>query len=361
MICRSSSCQICSCEVDEVPSIWQQESHHDKIKLEIEEKFSKWTEKFNFNSEQWLLDDDVDPPEGSFVNLLKNPEGFTGYKGTHIWKAIFSENCFADKLINLCTEDLTFYRIFSGWLSNTNMQIGMNFHDLKTNRTFINVPFIITRLLNNKERIDNLFFLYSLMVKAVHKAKDVLLNYDYHSGNNREDANAINLLNELYDGNYVDKLNDLFNETNDDFENFMHSKKTVQLITRFRNISSIIDCVTCSKCRMHSKLEVFGMATMLKIMFANSDQLKEKIRRNELVSFVNLFAKLSKTVSNIFLIYNNIKHGKQHKKIKIGLYIITFIVSFLMMNFVALSKKSKKENIQNNTPKEKPNLKKKRE
>ena len=70
----------------------------------------------------------------------------------------------------------------------------------------------------------------------------------------------------------------------------MHSQKISNLIIRFRNISSLIDCVSCSKCRMHAKLEIFGIATMFKIMFANNNELKEIVKRNELVSFLNLFA-----------------------------------------------------------------------
>lgn len=340
MICRSSFCQICSCEVEEVPSLWRQNSNsQEHIKLGIEEQFAKWTNKFNFSSEQWLLDDDVEPSDGSFVNLLKNPEGYTGYQGPHIWSAIFRENCFSDKLTSLCTEDKTFYRIFSGWLSNTNMQIGMNFHDKKTNQTSLNVNFLVSRLLNNKERIDNLFFLYSLMLKAVHKAKNMLLNYDYHSGNNKEDANTILLLYNVFEKENIEFLNNAFNETTLDFENFMNSKKTKELITRFRNISSIIDCVTCSKCRMHAKLEVFGMSTMLKIMFANQDELKEKVRRNELVSFINLFAKLSKTVSNIYMIDRNIKLGKRRWHFKIVMFYCILVLVFLVINFVTLKRK----------------------
>lgn len=65
------------------------------------------------SSKQWLLEEDIDPKEGTFVNLLKNPEGYTGYRGPHIWDAIFRENCFSDRFMNLCKEDKTFINLFA--------------------------------------------------------------------------------------------------------------------------------------------------------------------------------------------------------------------------------------------------------
>ncbi len=70
--------------------------------------------------------------EGVYVNLLKNPERFTGYSGEsaeRIWRAIYEENCFAflkdetlfkDSLSgnhkDVCIEKQSFYRLISGKL-----------------------------------------------------------------------------------------------------------------------------------------------------------------------------------------------------------------------------------------------------
>ena len=345
-ICRSASCYICSCENNEIPDIWRQPEHGgDPINSKIDDPFLKWTDKFTLSSKQWLLEKDIDSKEGTFVNLLKNPEGYTGYRGPHIWDAIFRENCFSDRFMNLCKEDKTFYRIFSGWLSNTNMQIGINFHNKETNKTYLNVSMITSRLLNSKERVDNLFFLYSLMIKAFKKAEPLLIEYDYHSGNKEEDEKTLALLNELFnsEGEEINYLSEAFNETTADFEYFMHSNKINELVSRFRNISSIIDCVSCSKCRMHAKLEVFGMATMLKIMFSNNYELKESLLRNELVSFVNLFAKLSKTISYIKYINDTINYSHHMLLMK---YLCIAVTSFICLLFVNCynTKKQKVDN-----------------
>ena len=114
----------------------------------------------------------------------------------------------------------------------------------------------------------------------------------------------------------------------------------MKIIIRFRNISSIIDCVTCSKCRMHAKLEVFGIATMLKMIFTSStEELKKSMSRNELVAFINLFAKLSKSVNNLELIDKKIKlahHNLKFKKLKCicTVSIIAIIITIMLLNFV---------------------------
>ena len=34
----------------------------------------------------------------SIVNLVENPETYTGYQGAKIWESIYQENCLLDKL-----------------------------------------------------------------------------------------------------------------------------------------------------------------------------------------------------------------------------------------------------------------------
>jgi hypothetical protein len=63
---------------------------------------------------------------GVYVNLLDNPESFTGYAGEsarRVWKAIQEENCFSDdgysrtasnNANGQCLEKRVFYRLMSG-------------------------------------------------------------------------------------------------------------------------------------------------------------------------------------------------------------------------------------------------------
>jgi ERO1-like protein alpha len=239
-------------------------------------------------------------------------------------------------------EDKIFSNIFMGWLVNTNFQIGCNFRNRETNNTYINVSYVTNKYLYHKDKIDNLFFLYGLMIKSINKAVPLLLEYDYRSGNKTEDQMTYKYTKEIfrYELLNIDLIEESFKDIYSYFEKFTNSQKISELIIRFRNISSIIDCVTCSKCRMHAKLEVFGIATMLKIVFTPStEELKKSMSRNELVAFINLFAKLSKSVSNVQLINDKIKQAHYDlniKKVKCitSVSIIGVIFIFLGLNFI---------------------------
>ena len=369
MICRDTACQICECSNNEVPRVWKQPSGIDEnIVTTIDDPFNKWVEKFNVDTKQWLLKEDIDPKDGTYINLLKNPEGYTGYRGAHIWNAIFKENCYSDSYSSLCVEDKIFSNIFMGWLVNTNFQIGCNFRNRNTNNKYINISYVTNKFLYHKDKIDYLFFLYSLMLKAVNKAIPYLIEYDYSSGNKTEDQMTLKIIKEIfrYELQNIDLIEDSFKDTIEYFENnFISSNKIPTLIIRFRNISSIIDCVTCSKCRMHAKLEVFGIATMLKIMFASStEELRKAMSRNELVSFINLFAKLSKSVNNVHEIDLMIK--KAHRNLKIKKFkcisfvgIVGVIITLMILNFV---NSDNNREIKDNDKKEKKinNIKKKK-
>lgn len=79
---------------------------------------------------------------------------------------------------------------------------------------------------------------------------------------------------------------------------------------------------------------------MLKIVFTPStEELKKSMSRNELVAFINLFAKLSRSVSNVQLINDKIKQAHYDlniKKIKCitSVSIIGVILTFIVLNFI---------------------------
>lgn len=71
----------------------------------------------------------------------------------------------------------------------------------------------------------------------------------------------------------------------------------------FRNVSRIMDCVGCEKCKLWGKLQVHGLGTALKILFSGKyDSWNEKtphhygkksmlLERSEIVSLVNGFGR----------------------------------------------------------------------
>ena len=59
------------------------------------------------------------------IDLLSNPEKNTYYNGSHIWDAIYTENC---DWANQCYEETVLYRLLSGLHSSTSVAISKNYH-----------------------------------------------------------------------------------------------------------------------------------------------------------------------------------------------------------------------------------------
>ena len=72
---------------------------------------------------------------------------------------------------------------------------------------------------------------------------------------------------------------------------------------RFRNISRIMDCVTCEKCRVWGKLQILGLGTAIKILLTPEAELASSVslsrgvlNRQEVIALVNTLHQLSKSV-----------------------------------------------------------------
>jgi hypothetical protein len=77
----------------------------------------------------WLdMCNDIPTDASDFLNLKLNPERWTGYNGSHIWKAIYEENCFSHSgKEDMCYEERVLYRLLSGMHAKTNIHINMNY------------------------------------------------------------------------------------------------------------------------------------------------------------------------------------------------------------------------------------------
>jgi ERO1-like protein beta len=67
---------------------------------------------------------------------------------------------------------------------------------------------------------------------------------------------------------------------------------------RFRNVSRIMDCVGCDKCRLWGKLQTSGYGTALKVLFEYDPEKSEEfqLRRTEVVSLVVTLQRLSHSI-----------------------------------------------------------------
>ena len=81
----------------------------------------------------------------------------------------------------------------------------------------------------------------------------------------------------------------------------------MQFQGRFRNISRIMDCVGCEKCKLWGKLQVLGIGTALKILMSQDDLADSQathehgysLQRNEVIALVNTLGQLSASVQSV--------------------------------------------------------------
>ncbi|KAG9152137.1 hypothetical protein Leryth_026808 [Lithospermum erythrorhizon] len=315
-MCRLRDCSVCECPDNEFPEalkkplqhtlssndlVCQGENPEAAVDRTIDTKsFRGWTEVDN----PWTNDDETDNAEMTYVNLLLNPERYTGYTGPsarRIWEAIYSENCPKYLSGESCPEKKILYKLISGLHSSISIHIAAGYLlDEATNTWAQNLTLMYDRVLKYPDRVRNLYFTSLFVLRAVTKAASFLDQADYETGNPVEDLKTQSLMRQLL---YNPKLQAACPIPFDEAKLWKggNGPDLIQEIqTQFKNISAIMDCVGCEKCRLWGKLQVLGLGTALKILFSvNGQELPLqilKVQRNEVIALMNLLHRLSESI-----------------------------------------------------------------
>jgi flavocytochrome c len=244
--------------------------------------------------------------KSKLVNLVLNPERNTGYNGTHMWKAIYEENCInLENQQDMCLEERVLYRLLSGLHTSTTLSIAKNYYPPSKRKGRVdweaNPQFFMDKFQANPEYIRNLHFSYVVLLRAMRKASHFLYNYPIKSGNIVEDEASEVLLKRLLDSTILRSCSSVFSAF-DESVMFQESSGNVVSLQQnfkgvFHNISSILDCVQCQQCKLHGKMTMLGYGTALKILFLPPELLV--LERNEVVALVNTIAKFSESMREV--------------------------------------------------------------
>ncbi|MFH4977283.1 hypothetical protein AB6A40_003992 [Gnathostoma spinigerum] len=288
------------------------------------------------DSEDKFCDFDDDSSNNlHYVDLSKNPERYTGYKGNNaqkVWSCIYQENCFKpnmkfDKnfllnpsLVGLCLEKRNFYRLISGLHSAITVSIAANNYKPAPTGFGEGTWFRNAKMFNDRfgtkwssegpERLKNIYFVYLLELRALVKAAPYLKKELFYTGNEKDDTETRAIVEKLVDT----------------FKQFPHQFDETEMFTQgneaqarelkeefrmhFLNISRIMDCVGCDKCRLWGKLQTHGMGTALKILFSDLPTSHYRgpdgalhapfqLTRNEVVSLFQSFGRYSSSIKEI--------------------------------------------------------------
>ena len=278
-------------------------------------------------------EDESATAKGDYVSLVDNPERFTGYAGSDVWDAIYKENCFSKEeeisspyppslglfqakndlrhilqanapspnaltLDDSCLEKRVFYRIISGMHASISTHICVDYLNQTTGAWGPNLQCYIDRLATHPERVSNLYFNYALLFRAGAKLRTSLKNYTFCSGDPTQDAATKSKVLALADAASAHPR--IFDESimfqgaegglKEDFRN------------RFRNVSRLMDCVGCDKCRLWGKLQTVGYGTALKVLFEFDEEKNGEnplLKRTELVALVNTLDRVSRSLGSL--------------------------------------------------------------
>ncbi|GMR53491.1 hypothetical protein PMAYCL1PPCAC_23686 [Pristionchus mayeri] len=274
--------------------------------------------------------DDEDSSEAHYVDLSKNPEKYTGYAGdsaVRVWKSIYQENCFKpdmrfdkDFLTNpndgLCYEKRVFYRLISGFHSAITISIAS--YNYKPPAVagfgsggswFRNVEMFKGRFgtkwsWEGPQRLKNVYLVFLLELRALVKASPYLKEEMFFTGNEEEDLKTRGMIKELIE--MASTMPNSFNES----EMFTGIEANARELReefrgKFLNISRIMDCVGCDKCRLWGKVQVQGMGTALKILFADGivkdREMPFQLSRTEVVALLQSIGRFSSSIHEVDL------------------------------------------------------------
>ncbi|XP_068178368.1 ERO1-like protein beta isoform X3 [Antennarius striatus] len=308
------------------------------------EAFADWARHDDAQDHFCELDDESSP-DADYVDLLLNPERYTGYKGPsawRVWNSIYEENCFKPRSVyrplnplapsrgdddgeafytwleGLCLEKRVFYRLISGLHSSINIHLsaeylldegwgrtvwGPNLQEFRRRFDTAQTKGEGTR------RLKNLYFLYLIELRALYKVAPYFERAFIHlyTGNRQQDGATKELLLQLFSEIRTFPMH--FDERSM-FAGHKMEAKTLKEEFRlhFKNISRIMDCVGCSKCRLWGKLQTQGLGTALKILFSETEiqKLPERspskgfqLTRQEIVALLNAFSRLSTSIHQL--------------------------------------------------------------
>lgn len=254
-------------------------------------------------------------PDAVLVDLTANPERFTGYGGEQsglIWKSIYSENCFQtdDKNATGLAQEV-FYKLISGMHASIGIHLSNDYLDVETGKWGPNLDLFMFRVGNWTERLENIYFNYAIVAKSIKKISPYLKNLEFCS---QYDQKTLDLLGDI-SGNIDTSL---FKE-NLIFDTELSSEVKDQFRIKFKNVTKIMDCVHCDRCRLWGKVQSTGYATSLKILLEMDNDpmfVVNSLTKYELIALLNTFDRISKSVQliNDFEVMFNEKYNEEYKK-----------------------------------------------
>eukprot|EP00922_Rhytidocystis_sp_ex-Travisia-forbesii_P056029 GHVS01082949.1.p1 GENE.GHVS01082949.1~~GHVS01082949.1.p1 ORF type:complete len:648 (-),score=72.20 GHVS01082949.1:470-2413(-) len=370
-------CSVCPCHHDDVPTSWrlkpvenfseEEEDEAGPDKGAVRCGWGGCVSGKETGGRVLMCDADADESSAQsvrydYVDLFQNPPGFTGFLGSVAWAEIYQANCMAvqgggggggwNYGLALggnddCLEEEQFYRLLSGLHSNiaalsseyyykepqkqvTNLVwwseeslvsralYGLGIRGQEEGR--YNTSFFMEKLGSHPDWIGNLYFTFSVILRTVCHVAPVLQKCSCHTGTDDDDlgarADLFDLLNHSYascDSIYMKQP--------------LFDRRSLDVRRQFHNITRLLDCLECEKCRLHGKVKMTALDVALRA--ASADSPVRSLERCEVAALVNSLAFFTDAIQ----IVSRFEHRIQRYQSKLRVTTI-LTLSVLMVSIV---------------------------
>lgn len=305
-MCRNQfSCVLSSDKDPKVPQKWLDEDQREKDKhsispimyFDVMKPHSLEDDPCNAWSFDQLSDNSI------YVDLQVDREMYTGYQGAQIWTKIYEENCWNS--FDKCNDNKFLYRMISGMHTSVSSHLTEYYNDVDANRIYANYTMYYDKVGNHADRMSNLLFAVNIMWFAFNRFADRIMSFEIDTGELLEDVQTKSYLGALTDT--LQPIKDYFFEGKNVFGRILdETEQKRQFNKYFTDITKLMDCVECKKCKVYGKMQILGIGTALRILL-NEDT--KELTRNELVAFVNTIAKWTESVQIIKRMKSKAKEG----------------------------------------------------
>ncbi|KAF9454025.1 endoplasmic oxidoreductin-1 [Macrolepiota fuliginosa MF-IS2] len=329
-LCSDPGCAITTVDESDIPERWRAAAL-SKVDPKSIDKRHELPGCYYRDSDYCFLDDNT---EGDYFDLQLVPERYTGYSGhdaRRVWRSIYEENCFGLSELSLmkgkspapvtlpdtmiealhedgkdspaqCLEKRVYYKVISGLHASISTHICHEHMNQTTGQWGPNLNCFIHRVASHPERLQYIYFDTILLLRAVSRLRPYLSAFDYcSSGKHEDDAETWDRLTKVLGiaedvGRFDETV--LFRGEN---ANVLKE----EFKTHFRNVTRIMDCVGCDKCKLWGKVQTTGLATALKILFEldekalNPQTNPDLLHRSEVVALFNTLFRFSESLKAV--------------------------------------------------------------
>ena len=228
---------------------------------------------------------------GEFVNLRLNPERNTGYNGSHVWSEMHTV---VNRLESV--EGQILARIVSGYHMSVTTQVMANYYppDWKSNDEKLGKVIV-----ENPNWVRDMQFAFVVMARSLFKIKNFLYDYSFSTGNATEDTLTRSLVRHLLDSSVLSSCESVVMSGFD--ESVLFSSQQASAATEFkksfRQLSKLVNCVGCKRCKLHASVSLHGIGAGLKILLSPSSLVTASLSRDDIVALVNTVHKLSDSLA----------------------------------------------------------------